>query len=48
MWGPRVAGLRGAPRLEPVRGPLADPTTAAHLWTASCALTGVNPTFHPA
>ncbi|MFI0216096.1 SDR family NAD(P)-dependent oxidoreductase [Streptomyces lydicus] len=48
MWGPRVAGLRGVPRLEPVRGPLADPTTAAHLWTASCALTGVNPTFHPA
>ncbi|MEI5101767.1 SDR family NAD(P)-dependent oxidoreductase [Streptomyces sp. PmtG] len=43
LWGPRVYGLRGAPRLEPVRGPLADHAAAARLWTASCELTGVDP-----
>ncbi|MEV7780175.1 SDR family NAD(P)-dependent oxidoreductase [Kitasatospora sp. NPDC088351] len=44
MWGPRVFGLRGRPRSEPLWNHLADTTTAAHLWTASCALTGVDPT----
>ncbi|MEU9482559.1 SDR family NAD(P)-dependent oxidoreductase [Streptomyces decoyicus] len=48
MWGPRVFGLRGRPRLEPVWDHLADATTAARLWDASCELTGVDPTFGPA
>ncbi|WP_132113078.1 SDR family NAD(P)-dependent oxidoreductase [Actinocrispum wychmicini] len=43
LWGPRMAGLRGKPRLEPVRGVLADTALAAHLWTASVHLTGVDP-----
>ncbi|WP_181774868.1 SDR family NAD(P)-dependent oxidoreductase [Amycolatopsis pittospori] len=41
MFGPRVFGLRGEPRLEPVRGRLADADLAARLWTASADLTGV-------
>ncbi|MBB5957034.1 NAD(P)-dependent dehydrogenase (short-subunit alcohol dehydrogenase family) [Saccharothrix tamanrassetensis] len=45
LWGPRVLGLRGEPRLEPVRGPLADIEAAARLWTASAELTGVDPDF---
>jgi NAD(P)-dependent dehydrogenase (short-subunit alcohol dehydrogenase family) len=43
LWGPRMLGLRGEPRLEPVRGALADTALAAHLWTASVDLTGVDP-----
>ncbi|MGW1378866.1 SDR family NAD(P)-dependent oxidoreductase [Streptomyces sp. NPDC002446] len=45
LWGPRVFGLRGVPRVEPVRGRLADRAVAARLWTASCELTGVDPAF---
>ncbi|KAA2251338.1 SDR family NAD(P)-dependent oxidoreductase [Solihabitans fulvus] len=45
FWGPRVFGLRGAPRLEAVKGPLADAETAARLWAVSAELTGVDPTF---
>ncbi|MFE2876124.1 SDR family NAD(P)-dependent oxidoreductase [Streptomyces roseus] len=40
LWGPRVLGLRGEPRLEPVWNHLADPAVAARLWEASCELTG--------
>jgi NAD(P)-dependent dehydrogenase (short-subunit alcohol dehydrogenase family) len=45
MWGPRMLGLRGTPRLEPVHGALADTTLAARLWAASVDLTGVDPSF---
>ncbi|MDP9868076.1 MULTISPECIES: SDR family NAD(P)-dependent oxidoreductase [Streptosporangium] len=47
LWGPRVFGIRGAPRLEPVRGHLADTELAARLWAASCDLTGVDPGSAP-
>ncbi|MGW1409811.1 SDR family NAD(P)-dependent oxidoreductase [Streptomyces sp. NPDC002403] len=40
LWGPRVFGLRGEPRREPVWNHLADPSVAVRLWDASCALTG--------
>ncbi|WP_408612707.1 SDR family NAD(P)-dependent oxidoreductase [Glycomyces luteolus] len=43
MWGPRMLGLRGRPRLEPVRGALADTALAARLWTACVDLTGLDP-----
>lgn len=43
LWGPRMFGLRGQPRLEPVWAALADTALAAHLWTASVDLTGVDP-----
>ncbi|WP_329164389.1 SDR family NAD(P)-dependent oxidoreductase [Streptomyces sp. NBC_01267] len=42
LWGPRVFGLRGKPRCEPVWGHLADTLVAARLWDASCDLTGVD------
>jgi len=42
LWGPRVLGLRGMPRLEPVQDGLADPAVAARLWAASVELTGVD------
>ncbi|SEF76238.1 NADP-dependent 3-hydroxy acid dehydrogenase YdfG [Nonomuraea solani] len=42
LWGPRVFGIRGLPTLEPVKGPLADPDLATHLWTASAELTGLD------
>lgn len=45
MWGPRFLGVRGAPRLEPVRGTLADTALAARVWAASVNLTGVEPSF---
>ncbi|WP_409181362.1 SDR family NAD(P)-dependent oxidoreductase [Amycolatopsis sp. VS8301801F10] len=45
IWGPRVFGLKGAPRPEPVRGPYADAGAAARLWAASVELTGVEPVF---
>ncbi|RSM59116.1 short-chain dehydrogenase [Amycolatopsis sp. WAC 01376] len=38
MFGPRVFGLRGEPRREPVRGRLADTALAARLWAASAEL----------
>jgi NAD(P)-dependent dehydrogenase (short-subunit alcohol dehydrogenase family) len=43
LLGPRVFGLRGRPRVERVRGRLADPALAAEVWSASVALTGVEP-----
>jgi NAD(P)-dependent dehydrogenase (short-subunit alcohol dehydrogenase family) len=43
LWGPRVFGLRGEPRREPVWDHLADASVAARLWDASRALTGVDP-----
>lgn len=43
MWGPRFLGSRGMPRLEPIRGDLADPALAALVWAASVNLTGVEP-----
>ncbi|MFI1680831.1 SDR family NAD(P)-dependent oxidoreductase [Streptomyces sp. NPDC020607] len=42
LWGPRVFGLRGEPRREPVWDHLADLSVAARLWDASCELTGVS------
>ncbi|MFJ3709476.1 MULTISPECIES: SDR family NAD(P)-dependent oxidoreductase [unclassified Streptomyces] len=42
LWGPRVFGLRGKPRCEPVWDHLADTLVAARLWDASCDLTGVD------
>ncbi|MFB7181521.1 SDR family NAD(P)-dependent oxidoreductase [Streptomyces sp. NPDC056257] len=39
LWGPRVFGLRGEPRREPVWNHLADPSVAAGLWEASRDLT---------
>ncbi|WP_134666514.1 MULTISPECIES: SDR family NAD(P)-dependent oxidoreductase [unclassified Amycolatopsis] len=45
IWGPRVFGLKGKPRPEPVRGPYADPEAAARAWAASVELTGVEPVF---
>ncbi|WET82682.1 SDR family NAD(P)-dependent oxidoreductase [Amycolatopsis sp. QT-25] len=38
MFGPRLFGLRGAPRREPVRGKLADTALAARSWAASAEL----------
>ncbi|MEU0878478.1 SDR family NAD(P)-dependent oxidoreductase [Lentzea sp. NPDC005914] len=43
MIGPRVLGLRGEPRVEPVRGELADTALAARVWAESVELTGVEP-----
>ncbi|MFF2959984.1 SDR family NAD(P)-dependent oxidoreductase [Streptomyces sp. NPDC057963] len=43
LWGPRVFGLRGEPRREPIWNHLADTSVAARLWDASCDLTGVDP-----
>ncbi|GAA4547183.1 SDR family NAD(P)-dependent oxidoreductase [Amycolatopsis samaneae] len=43
LWGPRVFGLRGLPRLEPVWDNLGDPAVAARLWAASAELTGAEP-----
>ncbi|MFF2146784.1 SDR family NAD(P)-dependent oxidoreductase [Kitasatospora sp. NPDC058190] len=45
LLGPRAFGLRGSPRIEPLWNHLADTTTAARLWAASCDLTGNDPTF---
>ncbi|MDH6141649.1 MULTISPECIES: SDR family NAD(P)-dependent oxidoreductase [Kitasatospora] len=47
LWGPRVFGLRGRPRLEPVWRNLADTTVAAELWRISCDMTGVDPGNFP-
>ncbi|WP_405633295.1 SDR family NAD(P)-dependent oxidoreductase [Streptomyces sp. NBC_01174] len=43
LWGPRVFGLRGEPRREPLWDHLADPLVAARLWDASRDLTGADP-----
>ncbi|MFH8217900.1 SDR family NAD(P)-dependent oxidoreductase [Streptomyces sp. NPDC018057] len=43
VWGPRVLGLRGRPRREPVWPHLADRAEAARLWDLSHALTGIAP-----
>ncbi|MFG2093626.1 SDR family NAD(P)-dependent oxidoreductase [Streptomyces sp. NPDC048612] len=45
MWSPRLFGLRGTPRNEPLWSHLADTTTAARLWAASRDLTGSDLTF---
>ncbi|MGW0962649.1 SDR family NAD(P)-dependent oxidoreductase [Streptomyces gelaticus] len=43
LWGPKVFGLRGAPRREPVPSHMTDPAAAAHLWAASSELVGADP-----
>ncbi|MEV8564929.1 SDR family NAD(P)-dependent oxidoreductase [Streptomyces sp. NPDC051322] len=43
LWGPRVFGLRGTPRREPVPSHMADPAVAARLWAASCELARTDP-----
>jgi len=43
LWGPRLFGLRGAPREEPIRGILADTDLAAAVWERSVELTGLDP-----
>ncbi|OKH99335.1 short-chain dehydrogenase [Streptomyces sp. CB02923] len=43
LWGPRVFGLRGEPRTEPVWDHLKDTGVAARLWDASCELVGMEP-----
>ncbi|MEV0068970.1 SDR family NAD(P)-dependent oxidoreductase [Amycolatopsis sp. NPDC050768] len=45
LWGPRFFGLRGKPRLETPKGPLADSATGRRLWDLSAELTGVDPEF---
>ncbi|MGI5340193.1 SDR family NAD(P)-dependent oxidoreductase [Streptomyces sp. CA-181903] len=40
LWGPRLFGLRGLPRHEPVPTHMADGAVAARLWAVSCVLTG--------
>lgn len=45
LWGPRIFGLRGEPRNEPVWDHLADPSVAARLWDASGELTQRKLTF---
>jgi hypothetical protein len=47
LWGPTVFGLRGEPRLEPVRDHFADALVAARLWDLSRDLTGGEPNFEP-
>ncbi|MFI0736678.1 SDR family NAD(P)-dependent oxidoreductase [Streptomyces sp. NPDC021100] len=42
LWGPRVFGLRGIPRREPVPSHMADRSVATRLWTVSCELTGTD------
>ncbi|MFI6844268.1 SDR family NAD(P)-dependent oxidoreductase [Kitasatospora sp. NBC_00085] len=44
LLSPRAFGLRGVPRTGPLWSHLADTTTAARLWAASCDLTGNDPT----
>ncbi|MEU9045593.1 MULTISPECIES: SDR family NAD(P)-dependent oxidoreductase [unclassified Kitasatospora] len=42
LWGPRVFGLRGTPRREPVPAHMADPAVAAGLWAAGGELVGAD------
>ncbi|MEU6018402.1 SDR family NAD(P)-dependent oxidoreductase [Streptomyces sp. NPDC047515] len=43
LWGPRVFGLRGTPRREPVPSHMADRAVAARLWAASGELASTDP-----
>ncbi|WP_030377169.1 MULTISPECIES: SDR family NAD(P)-dependent oxidoreductase [unclassified Streptomyces] len=43
LWGPRVFGMRGAPRSESARAHMTDPDLAARLWATSVELTGADP-----
>ncbi|MEV6642611.1 SDR family NAD(P)-dependent oxidoreductase [Amycolatopsis sp. NPDC051371] len=43
LWGPRVFGLRGRPRLEERWKNLTDDAAAGRLWAESVTLTGVDP-----
>jgi NAD(P)-dependent dehydrogenase (short-subunit alcohol dehydrogenase family) len=43
LWGPRVFGLRGRPRLEPRWANLTGDAAAERLWAESVTLTGVDP-----
>jgi NAD(P)-dependent dehydrogenase (short-subunit alcohol dehydrogenase family) len=43
LWGPRVFGLRGMPRREPVPSHMADPAVAARLWAVSGELVATDP-----
>ncbi|MBL1091480.1 MULTISPECIES: SDR family NAD(P)-dependent oxidoreductase [Streptomyces] len=43
LWGPRVFGLRGMPRREPIPPHMADPAVAARLWALSGELVGADP-----
>ncbi|MGW2813637.1 SDR family NAD(P)-dependent oxidoreductase [Streptomyces sp. NPDC001415] len=43
LWGPRVFGLRGEPRREPLWSHLTDTAVAAQLWDASCDLADIDP-----
>lgn len=43
LWGPRVFGLRGTLRREPVPSHMSDPTVAAELWATRSELTGTDP-----
>ncbi|WP_436848310.1 SDR family NAD(P)-dependent oxidoreductase [Streptomyces griseoviridis] len=43
LWGPRVFGLRGEPRREPLWDHLTDTAVATRLWEASSDLTGTDP-----
>ncbi|MEU4667779.1 SDR family NAD(P)-dependent oxidoreductase [Amycolatopsis sp. NPDC023774] len=43
--GLAVFGVRGKPRLETPKGPLADSATGRRLWDLSAELTGVDPDF---
>ena len=47
LWGPRAFGLRGQPHRETPHAHMTDPGTAAELWSASSALTGVDPFADP-
>ncbi|MFD6150238.1 SDR family NAD(P)-dependent oxidoreductase [Streptomyces sp. NPDC060243] len=43
LWGPRIFGLRGTPRREPVPAHMADQAVAARLWTASAEFADTDP-----
>ncbi|WP_051941339.1 SDR family NAD(P)-dependent oxidoreductase [Phaeacidiphilus oryzae] len=43
LWGPRVLGLRGRPRAEPLWAQLTEYFVAERLWAASRELTGEDP-----
>ncbi|WP_410630858.1 SDR family NAD(P)-dependent oxidoreductase [Amycolatopsis sp. cmx-4-83] len=43
LWGPRVFGLRGRPKLEERWANLTDEAAAERLWAESATLTGVDP-----
>ncbi|WP_370965205.1 SDR family NAD(P)-dependent oxidoreductase [Amycolatopsis sp. cg9] len=43
LWGPRVFGLRGRPKLEERWANLTDDAAAGRLWAESVTLTGVDP-----